>query len=278
MAPYLIPLAAVVRRRPVGGPVHRPAAGAACDAGHASAGPRRRRDRGGAGTRRGRHPRRRAPGADVARPPARCRWRHGGRRDRPHRLGSTSRHLRRPAPADPRRPWRRACARLARAAHRAPGRGRGPARAGRWRAAAAGCRAGILPRRPGGAVERRQARQAADRRALQHLDPPAPRSRSTTPVRGSSRAPATTAEPGGPLRPRQHAAACRGDRRDPRHPPLAGGRHAREAGLAGALRSGSASSTTIRWSARGRPHSCAHRPTSRSSGSRPRWTRPAPRA
>ena len=64
-------------------------------------------------------------------------------------------------------------------------------------AAAAGCRAGILPRGPGGAVERRQARQAADRRALQHLDPPAPRCRSTTPDRASSRAPARRPSPAG---------------------------------------------------------------------------------
>ena len=63
-----------------------------------------------------------------------------------------------------------------------------------------------------------------------------------------------------PLRPAQHAAAGRGDRRDPRRPPLAGRRHPRRARMAGALIGGSAasrddpcrrSSTTTRWSGEG---------------------------
>ena len=120
---------------------------------------------------------------------------------------------------------RRAGARLARAADRAAGRRRGPPRADRRDAAAAGRRARVLPRRPGGARRTRSStasrrssfatstgrgRIAVDRRRR-------PRDRARRRRRGRA---------GRPLRAAEHAAAGRGDRGDPRHPPLAGRRDA----------------------------------------------------
>ena len=55
------------------GQVHRPAAGPPRDARHAPARPRRRGDGSRTGSSRGGHPRRRPPGADPPRAPARCR-------------------------------------------------------------------------------------------------------------------------------------------------------------------------------------------------------------
>ena len=77
-SPYLLPFAVLARRASRRRPVHGPAARPARHAGAAPARPRRRRDGGGAGARRRRHPRRRAPGADAARPPARRGRRHEG--------------------------------------------------------------------------------------------------------------------------------------------------------------------------------------------------------
>ena len=98
------PVAGLVRRDPARRPVHDPAARAAGDARHPPARPRRRRHGGGTGQGRRRHPRRRAPGADAARPSTRCGRRHRGRRHRADRVRSTAGDLRRPAAADPRRP------------------------------------------------------------------------------------------------------------------------------------------------------------------------------
>ena len=167
--PVPVPALAVARDRPGRRPVHDPPARPARHPGHAPARPRRRRDRGRARPRRRRHPRRRAPGADPARPPARRGRRHRGRGHRPDGVRPAARDLRRPPPADPRRPRRRPGPRLARPADRAAGRRRGPARAIGRRPAAGRRRAGVLPGRPGGALERRQARPAADRRPLRDL-------------------------------------------------------------------------------------------------------------
>ena len=135
---------------------------------------------------------------------------------------STARDLRRPAPAHPRRPRRRAGPRLAGPAHRAAGRRRGPPRALGGGAAAGRHRAGRLPRRPGGPGQRRQARPAADRRAL-----PVDADRRLAVDRrcgtGYRRRRPRAGHGRWPLRAAQHAAAGRGHRGHPRRPALAGG-------------------------------------------------------
>ena len=124
-----VPADDLVHPHPAGRSVHDPAAGPPRDARRPPARPHRRRDRGRARPGRRRHPRRRAPGADAARPSARRRRRHRGRRHRPDRVRSTARDLRRPPPADPRRPRCRAGPRLAGPPDRTAGRRRGPPRA-----------------------------------------------------------------------------------------------------------------------------------------------------
>ena len=111
---------------------------------------------------------------------------------------------------------------------------------------------------------------AADRRALRVDHVGASRCRSTTPGPGIEPDAGAEAERLRPLRPAQHAAASRGDRGDPRRPPLADRRHPRRPRMAGALiggsdgpsRSVSASSTTTRWSGRGPPRFCGRSRTS----------------